>query len=79
LMNYIQAKYKLPLSIVYKEDRAEYIQALKDSRIASSIKPFITFMFNQLDKQLSTEILLFKESSKPKPKPNDGLGFSMFF
>lgn len=79
LMNYIQAIFNLPLSIVYKEDRAEYIQALKDSRSGNKINPFINFMFTQLEKQLTTEINLYNSKIEIKPNHKKGLGYSMFF
>jgi Fic family protein len=78
LMNFIQRLFDLPLSIVYKEDKAEYIQALKDSRIEETTDPFVEFMFSQLNKQLTTEIKLFNTELKPKGKGKSS-GGSMFF
>jgi Fic family protein len=79
LMNYIQAVNNVPLSIVYKEDRMEYIQALKDARSSKNIKLFIAFMFKQFEKQLSAEITLYKENINASKKPGDKNGFSLFF
>lgn len=80
LMNYIQRIHKLPLSFVYKEDKAEYIEALKASRSGKDLKPFHQFMFMQLTKQLKTEIELYKASTKTELKnKRKGFGQSMFF
>lgn len=78
LMNFIQRFFELPLSIVYKEDKAEYIQALKDARAEETTRPFIEFMQAQLSKQLTHEIKLYKTELKPKRKSKKA-GGSMFF
>jgi Fic family protein len=78
LMNFIQRYFDLPLSIVYREDKVEYIQALKDSRAEETTRPFVEFMFSQLNKQLTTEIKLYKTELKPKGKGKSSKG-SMFF
>ena len=44
LMNYIQACYDLPLTIVQSDTKAEYIQALIDSREKNDIQIFRDFM-----------------------------------
>ncbi len=77
LMNHIQKYFDIPLTIVYKEDKADYIQALKDSRTKESTTPFKKFMFDQLNKQLTTEIELYKNKMVIKGKK--GRGYSMFF
>jgi Fic family protein len=79
LMNFIQRFFGLPLSIVYKEDKAEYIQALKDSRAEETTRPFVEFMFSQLNKQLTAEIKLYNTELKPKGKGKKSSGGSMFF
>jgi len=56
LMNLIQAKYTLPLSIVYKEDKADYYNALQETRHKNDINVFFGFMKSQYVKQLSMEI-----------------------
>ena len=56
LMNYIQAYFDLPVSIVYKQDRIKYINALESSRHQESMKPFNDFMNNQYEKFLNSEI-----------------------
>jgi len=78
LMNHIQRHFDIPLTIVYKEDRADYIQALKDSRAKKSTAPFTAFMFHQLIKQLTSEIEQYKNKVKIK-KGAKGRGDSLFF
>lgn len=75
LMNYIQLYYHLPMSIVFKEDKAEYIQSLEDSRNKEELKPFHDFMTNQYIKFLTQEIQNYKSINKK----NNGNGFSMIF
>ena len=75
LMNYIQLYYQLPMAIVFTEDKADYIQALEDSRNKESLIPFRDFMNAQYGKFLSREIQNFKNSNKN----NKDKGFSMIF
>ncbi len=56
LMNYIQRRFKLPLSIVYKQDRAKYISALENARSQDDIVVFYNFMYGQYAKFLKSEI-----------------------
>jgi len=56
LMNYILAYHKMPLSIVFKEDKLDYINALEESRKQEKIEPFRIFMYNQQMKYLLQEI-----------------------
>lgn len=63
-MNYIQHYYQLPMGIVFKEDKAEYIQALEDSRNKESVDPFRTFMFEQYVKYLTGKIENFKKITR---------------
>ena len=77
LMNYLQNCFKLPLSIVQTEDKADYFAALQDTRAQGNMQPFFEFMFIQYDKQLSNEIKNFKESLKQKINPFGGK--SLFF
>ncbi len=78
LMNHMQRHFGIPLTIVYKEDKGDYIQSLKDSRTKENTKPFMEFMFSQLNKQLSSEIELYKNKLETK-EPKRGHGYSMFF
>ncbi len=61
LMNYIQAYYKVPLAIVYNESKAEYIQALIDSRAQNDSSIFIEFMVKEYGSMLREEIRKFEQ------------------
>lgn len=56
LMNYVQSYFDLPLSIVYKQDRLKYIEALEKARNIEHCSPFFDFMFRQYEKFLKAEI-----------------------
>jgi len=75
LMNYIQAHYNLPLAIVHSDAKAEYIQALIDSREKDDINIFRDFMSAEYAKLLESEIKEFKKIDKPKK----GTGFKLMF
>lgn len=75
LMNYIQLYFHLPMSIVFKEDKADYIQSLEDARVQEDLKPFRDFMNEQYIKFLTKEI----ENYKSINKKNNGGGFSLIF
>ena len=62
LMNLLQWEYGLIPSKVLKEDKAEYIQALIDSREKDDDSIFIDFMLNLHAKHLQREIEQFKAS-----------------
>lgn len=85
LMNYVQVRNKLPLSIVYKEDKKSYIQCLEKSRTTNDLEPFYEFMFNQLNKQLETEIKLYNAMKNApdldikKENPNQKNNFQSIF
>ncbi len=64
LMNYIQFLYNLFPTKIFKEDRDEYILALRQSQEADSNSPFLAFMAEQLRKSLSLEIERFNASQK---------------
>jgi Fic family protein len=71
LMNYIQFCYNLFPTKIFKEDREEYISALRQSQEEETNQPFLGFMAGQLKKSLSLEIERFKTSQKK--------GFSFMF
>lgn len=75
LMNYIQLYYNLPMSVVFKEDKLDYIQALEDSRSKEDLTPFRDFMTNQYIKFLNQEIQNYNSINKK----SNGNGFSMIF
>ena len=68
-MNYIQTWYKLPLAIVFSEDKAEYIKALRDTRQNDDINIFRKFMGDQYEKHLKTEIKKFEQIQSSNRKP----------
>lgn len=74
LMNYIQQYYKLPLAIVFKEDKADYFNALQQTRQQENMDIFHTFMFEQYKKHLTNEIAVYKKDTKA-----GGKGFSLLF
>ena len=63
-MNYIQFCYNLFPTMIFKEDREEYISALRQSQEEETNQPFLDFMAGQLKKSLSLEIERFKTSQK---------------
>ncbi len=67
-MNFIQAYFKLPLAIVYQEDKKEYYDALVASRKAENTIAFEAFMENQYQKFLASEMEQFeRDMSKNLP------------
>jgi Fic family protein len=56
MSNYVLHYHNLPLSIVFKEDRGSYFQALEDTRKNSNIQIFRDFMFLQQEKYFLGEI-----------------------
>ena len=71
LMNYIQFFYNLFPTKIFKENREEYILALRQSQEEEVNQPFLDFMAGQLKKSLSLEIERFNASRKK--------GFSFMF
>lgn len=62
IMNHLQFEYGLVPTKVNKDDKAEYIQALVDSREQDSTEPFREFMLREHIKNLQHEIAMFQES-----------------
>lgn len=62
IMNYIQFEFGLVPTKVKKEDKAEYIQALVESREQDNILPFREFMLREHLTNLRKEIENFKQS-----------------
>jgi Fic family protein len=73
LMNYIQLYHRVTPTKVYKEDRANYIDALQKSRDNETLSPFREFMAKQHLKNLQQEIRNYEQSQK---KSN---GFKLMF
>jgi len=67
VMNHLQYEFGLvPVKIV-KEDKAEYIQALVDSREQESLEPFRKFMVEEHIRNISKEIEEYKKSQEDDP------------
>lgn len=67
VMNHLQYEFGLvPVKIV-KEDKAEYIQALIDSREQESLEPFSEFMMEEHVRNISKEIEEYKKSQEDDP------------
>ena len=67
VMNHLQYEFGLvPVKIV-KEDKAEYIQALIDSREQESLEPFREFMMEEHVRNISKEIEKYKKSQEDDP------------
>jgi Fic family protein len=56
LMNYVQRYYGQPLTIVFREDRQAYFEALEQSRVAEDLSVFIEFMQGQHGKSLTYQL-----------------------
>ena len=66
-MNHLQYEFGLvPVKIV-KEDKAEYIQSLIDSREQESLDPFREFMMEEHIRNISKEIEEYKKSQEEDP------------
>ncbi|MDR1938915.1 MAG: Fic family protein [Tannerellaceae bacterium] len=68
LMNYIQFYYHLIPTKIYKEDKADYITSLIESREKEENIPFRTFMLQQHLKSLREEISHHRHSPEEEPK-----------
>ena len=62
IMNHLQFEYGLVPTKVNKDDKAEYIQALVDSREQNTTEPFREFMLKEHIKNLQHEIATYNES-----------------
>ena len=67
MMNHLQYEFGLVPVKVVKEDKAEYIQALIDSREQESLEPFREFMIEEHIRNLCKEIEEFKKSQSDDP------------
>ncbi|MEO7266373.1 MAG: Fic family protein [Ferruginibacter sp.] len=74
LMNFLQQIFELPLSIIFKEDKASYFEALIKTREQENLNIFRHFMLVQYAKYLNLEI------EKYNSWKNDGKkGYSFIF
>ena len=62
IMNHLQYEFGLVPSKVVKDNKAEYIKALKTSQEEESEAPFLDFMFEEHAKNLQEEIENYKLS-----------------
>lgn len=76
VMNYIQQYHQMPLSVVYKEDKQDYFDALQETRKNEDISIFRNFMFSQTEKFLTEQI---EELTKKQTSKNAGKGFLFLF
>lgn len=76
LMNYIQAYHNQPLTVVYKEDKLEYYQALVITREKEDIQIFRKFMFSQAEKLFAEKI---SELTKKQQQSSNNSGLSFLF
>lgn len=60
LMNYILCYFQLPMTIVFKQDKIKYIDALESSRRTENIANFYKFMFSQYSKFLKKELKILQ-------------------
>ena len=72
LMNYLQLFFNLPMSIVFKEDKSVYFDALQQTRQNENIEIFRNFMYAQYKKYLIQEIQKFETLDKPQNKKEGG-------
>ena len=77
LMNYLLQLFQLPMAIVFKEDKADYFEALQLTRKQEDIVIFRKFMYQQYAKYLHLEIEKIKTMQESGNKK--GGGFSLIF
>ncbi len=71
IMNHLQFEFGLIPTKVNKEDKADYIQALIDSREQQTMEPFRVFMLREHVLNLKKEIENYKQTTKFDPINND--------
>lgn len=62
VMNHLQYEFELVPSKIVKEDKAEYIQSLIESREQEMLLPFYEFMFDEHIRNIRKEIEEYKKS-----------------
>jgi hypothetical protein len=55
-MNYILARFELPVFYVFKSSRIPYIQALEKARTSGNVTVFYDFMYKQYQKFLEKDL-----------------------
>lgn len=68
LMNYLFERSRLPLCILYKEDKTMYYEALQKGQQQGDQLPFYDFMYNQYYKHLQEEISRAQGLNLEQPK-----------
>jgi Fic family protein len=80
LMNFIQHYHQLPIAPVFREDRADYIEAMTQSREEKSMEPFYEFMGGQYLKYLKSEIAKYQSrQNEGISKDKSGEDYSLVF
>ena len=74
-MNHLQYEFGLVPSKVVKDNKAEYIKALKTSQEEESEVPFLDFMFEEHAKNLQEEIENYKRSMGDEEEVQAHRGF----
>jgi Fic family protein len=74
LMNYIQSYHGQPMTIVFEEDRQQYIESLIATRKEENIQLFLDFMESQHLKFLNNEIKKLTTTELPKKKSIGNIG-----
>lgn len=64
IMNYIQQFHNQPISVIFPEDKAEYIESLEKTDKTEDLTYFNSFMYKQLEKFFSLEIEKLTEKKK---------------
>lgn len=62
IMNHLQFEFGLVPAKIIKEDKAQYIEALNESREEEAMAPFQEFMLNEHTQNLRNEILEYRKS-----------------
>ena len=75
LMNYLQLVFHLPMAIIFKEDKAEYFDALVQTRKEKDLKIFRGFMYSQYEKYLMLEIAKVQELNGDKKDKGGNYSF----
>lgn len=75
LMNYVQQYHSLPRSVIYKEDKQDYFNALVETRAAEDISIFRKFMFLQTKKYLLEKVAELSEKQITKKSKENGFSF----
>jgi Fic family protein len=72
LMNFVLERSRLPLCILYQEDKARYYEVLQKGQQQGDQQPFYDFMYRQYEKYLLEEIA--RAQSLDIKDPNKGRG-----